>query len=99
MVGDIEETGDQGQLKSDRSEDEIVEGSVNKDVDLMVDDDTINDGSTAEIKVDALIAKIESGDADDAAHQREIRQKLEALQKNRDDDHGSTYNFNIDEDL
>ena len=95
MSGDIDEPGDKEQVENNLSEDEISA----EDIDLTADDDIISDGSTAEIKVDELVAKIDSEDPDEAARNRELRQKLDALNEQRDDEFGSTYNFNLDEDL
>lgn len=94
MSGDIDEPGDKQQVENNLSEDDAAE-----DIDLTADGDIISDGSTAEIKVDELVAKIDSEDPDEAARNRELRQKLDALNEQRDDEFGSTYNFNIDEDL
>ena len=95
MSGDIDEPGDKEQVENNLSDDEISA----EDIDLTADDDIISDGSTAEIKVDELVAKIDSEDPDEAARNRELRQKLDALNEQRDDEFGSTYNFNLDEDL
>jgi len=98
MIGDIDEPGDKDQVGDSLSEDEISEGVSDDEIDLTVDDEVVGDSTTA-MKVDALVAKIDSEDPDEAAHHREVRQKLEALEEGRDDEFGSTYNFNIDEDL
>ena len=104
MSGDIDEPGDKEQVENNLSEDDapedISEDEVSaEEIDLTADDDIISDGSTAEIKVDELVAKIDSEDPDEAARNRELRQKLDALNEQRDDEFGSTYNFNLDEDL
>lgn len=103
MTGDIDKPGDEDQAEDSLPEDEAAEDEAAEDVsdegiDLTVDDDIVVD-STAELKVDALVAKIDSEDPDEAAHHREVRQKLEALDEQRDDEFGSTYNFNLDDDL
>ena len=56
--------------------------------------------STAEVKVDELIAKIESDESDEARRKREAHRKLEELNEKRtvEKDLDSTYNFNLDED-
>jgi len=90
MTGDIDEPGDKDQVEDSLSEDD--------EIDLTVDDDIVDD-STAEVNVDALVAKIDSEDPDEAAHHREVREKLDALAEQRDDKFGSTYNFNLDDDL
>jgi len=99
MSGDIDEPGDKDQVEDNLSEDDAPEDISAEEIDLTADDDIISDGSTAEIKVDALVAKIDSEDADEAARHRETRQKLDALNEQRDDEFGSTYNFNLDDDL
>ena len=103
MSGDIDEPADKEQVEDNLSEDDapedISEDEISaEEIDLTADD-IISDGSTAEIKVDELVAKIDSEDPDEAARNRELRQKLDALNEQRDDEFGSTYNFNIDEDL
>lgn len=98
MIGDIDEPGDKDQVEDSLSEDEASEDISDDEIDLTVDDDVIDD-STAEVNVDALVAKIDSEDPEEAAHHREVREKLEALAEQRDDEFGSTYNFNLDEDL
>ena len=103
MSGDIDEPADKEQVEDNLSEDDapedISEDEISaEEIDLTADD-IISDGSTAEIKVDALVAKIDAEDADEAARNREVREKLDALNEQRDDEFGSTYNFNIDEDL
>lgn len=104
MSGDIDEPGDKEQVENNLSKDDapedISEDEISaEEIDLTADDDIISDGSTAELKVDELVAKIDSEDPDEAARNRELRQKLDALNEQRDDEFGSTYNFNIDEDL
>jgi hypothetical protein len=56
--------------------------------------------STAEVKVDELIAKIESDESDEARQKREAHRRLEALQEKRrsEEDLDSTYNINLDDD-
>lgn len=104
MSGDFDEPGDKDQVENNLSEDDAPE-DISEDemsaeeIDLTADDDIISDGSTAEINVDELVAKIDSEDPDEAARHREVRQKLDALNEQTDDEFGSTYNFNIDDDL
>jgi len=98
MSGDIDEPGDKDQVEDGPSEDEATDDISEEEIDLAADDE-INVDSTAEMKVDALVAKIDSEDPEEAAHHREVRQKLEALAEGGDDEFGSTYNFNLDDDL
>ena len=78
----------------DSSEDTIV---LSEDAD---DIDTVGD-FTAELAVEKLVEKIESGEADGEAKEKEVHRRLEELNEQRqvDEDLDSTYNFNIDEDL
>ena len=76
---------------------DITEDDSDDAIELLADDDAGD--STEEINVDALVAKIDSTDTEESAHKREIRLKLEALNEQRDDEFGSTYNFDINEDL
>jgi len=76
---------------------DITEDSSDDVIELLADDDAGD--STEEINVDALVAKIDATDAEESAHKREIRLKLEALNEQRDDEFGSTYNFDINDDL
>lgn len=64
------------------------------------DIDTVGD-FTGEIAVEKLVAKIESGEVDAAAEEKEVHRRIEELNEQRKDEAelDSTYNFNIDEDL
>ena len=93
MISGIEGNGDKEQLEDDSTEDASEE-----EFDL-AEDAVIVDETIADTRVNKIVADIDSTDGDEAAHQREIRQKLEALDEQRDDEHGSTYNFNLDDDL
>lgn len=78
---------------SDIPEDTIVSEDVG-------DIDNVGDISV-EINVEELIAKIEAGEGDVEAHQKEIRRRLDELEEERrtEEELGSTYNFNLDDDL
>ena len=90
MTGDID-TPDDANQEQENSADEVSDD----DIVLSIDDDIV-DESTTEINVEELVAKV---DADEAAKNREIREKLDALNEMRDDEFGSTYNFDLDEKL
>jgi hypothetical protein len=78
------------ELKSE-SEDTVV---------LDADDDIDNVGDiSVEINVEELVAKIESDENSDSDHKREIRQRLDKLNEERDQNDEGTFNFNLDEDL
>lgn len=85
--------------KKDSDLDEVDETSEEAE-DAMPDigGDTMID-VTAELKVDELVAKIDSADPDEAAHAREVRQRVEELQEKQDKELDSTFNINLDEDV
>ena len=63
------------------------------------DEDNVGDMSV-EIDVDELMAKIETDDSDEAVAKRKAQRKLKELREKLkiDEDLGSTYNFNLDDD-
>jgi hypothetical protein len=67
-------------------------------MDTSVDDTTID--ASAELKVDALVARIEK-EGDEAAEQLAARRKLDEieLRKKIEEDLGDTYNINLDDEL
>ena len=89
----------------DDSDDEDL-STDDDDGDIGDDDDGDNDigtdtmvGSTAEFKVDEIVAKIDKADPNDVAHRREVRKRLEEIAEKRDEDLDSTFNFNLDDEL
>jgi hypothetical protein len=77
---------------------ELVDDPI--EIDTVGNDDNVGDISV-EINVEELIAKIEIDDSDEAVKKREAHRKLEELNERRkaEEDLGSTYNINLDEDL
>ena len=53
------------------------------------------------LDVDAMVSKIENADSEELAKQREAKKRLDKVQEklDKDDQFGSTYAFDIDEDL
>jgi len=84
--------------KSNDVKDEAAEAITDGDIVADTEVDNVGDLSV-EINVEELVAKIESGDAEDAAEKAQVRKKLEKLHQQRDDAADSTYNFNLDDDL
>jgi hypothetical protein len=78
----------------DTSEDTIVLSEDAEDI------DTVGD-FTAELDVEKIVAKVESGEVDGEAKEKEVHRRLEELNEQRkiDEELDSTYNFNLDEDL
>ncbi len=60
------------------------------------DIDTV--GDTAEVNVEELVAKIDSGNTDDLERRKAVKKKLEKLQDEIGDNLDSTYNINLDDD-
>ena len=77
-------------------EDEVIETSSDAIPDI--GGDTMVDVA-GQLKVEKLVEKIDSLDQDEAAHEREVRRRLEELQEQKDKDLDSTFNFNMDEDI
>ena len=95
MTGENDVPDENAPTKDDLATNEPAEEVSEEVIDLDADD-AMNTSSTAEINVDKLIAKM---DTDESARSRELRQKLDALNEQGDDEFGSTYNFNIDDEL
>jgi hypothetical protein len=49
--------------------------------------------------VDALVAKMDETDVDEAARKRIARQRLEELREKKSEELDGTFDFNIDDDL
>ena len=95
--------GDDDKTDFDESEEEAEELSE----DLAPDDDEeVADigtetmvGSTAEFKVDEIVAKIDEADPNEVAHKREVRKRLDEIAERRDEEADGTFNFNLDDEL
>lgn len=84
--------------------DDDVDEFPDADVTVVISDDVVDDDEgemTAEVNVDELVAKVEMSDAEALRKKREARKRFEELQERlrEDDEFGSTYNFDVDEDL
>lgn len=99
-----------GQSDNERPADEVKDESTDTlesqdlvedpiEIDTVGSDDNVGDISV-EINVEELIAKIETDDSDEAVKKREAHRKLEELNERRraEEDIGSTYNINLDDD-
>lgn len=90
---------DETELDTDDEEIEDTDSTVVLSDDALDEDD---DDSSAEINVDKLVADIERLKADAAMKKRlEARKRIDAMKDElqEDDVFGSTYNFNLDDDL
>ena len=88
-LDEVENTSEEATLDAEESSsDEMPDIGGDTMVDL-----------TAELKVDALVAKIDAVDPEEVAHDREVRKRLEELREKQDKDLDSTFNFNLDDDV
>ena len=102
MIGEIKDEVPAGGLDEDVEKEDLEENESDAEIsaDAIDEDDNVGDISV-EINVEELVAKLEATDSDDVARQREIRQRLDELEDQRkaSEDLGSTYNFNLDDEL
>jgi hypothetical protein len=94
-VGNNEEESDVDDVESNAgSEDTVV---LSEDV-IDIDDDS---DVSAEINIEQLVAKIESGDENDAQHRKEVHRRLEELAEQRriEKELENTFDFSLDDDL
>ena len=92
---DIDENG---QVDSDVEEldsDGVHETTIVMNTD---DDDDIPVDISQELRVDALVAKLDASDEVDLERKRAIKRRLEKLAEERDFDLNSAYNMNLAED-
>ena len=92
-------TGDSTDDNSDEKQDDVVsEDATDENIVLDTSDDNFAD-TVVEANVDALVARMDSKDADEVARKREARERLDELREKENDDLDSTFNFNLDDDL
>ena len=94
MTGDNTDKEPQDEIANDDPADDATDENLV----LTTDDDKFAD-TIVEANVDALVARMDSKDADEVARKRETREKLEKLQEQQDKDLDGTFNFNLDDDL
>ena len=94
--GDTENT-DKDQVDDDL---DVVEDPTETVVIDTEDDDNVGDMSV-EINVEELVAKIEADDDGKAEEKRQIKSRLDELsdKKMTEEELGSTYTFDLDEDV
>jgi hypothetical protein len=93
-IADVEAIDD----ATDNAADSATGDATDENVVLTTDDDKFAD-TVVEANVDALVARMDSKDADEVAHKRDTREKLEKLQEQQDKNLDGTFNFNLDDDL
>ena len=94
MTGDNTDKNPQDEIAAD----EPADDATDENLVLTTDDDKFAD-TVVEANVDALVARMDSKDADEAARERVVREKLEKLQEKQEKDLDGTFNFDLDDDL
>jgi hypothetical protein len=88
-----------GDSTDKESEDDIASGdATDENVVLDSADEGFADTIVA-ANVDALVAKIDDTDVEEAARQREARKRLEELGEKKSKELDETFNFNLDDEL
>jgi hypothetical protein len=97
-----EGTKTEGQIEStDVIDDEVVSDPEATVVLTEVDAEDDMSETVVDLNVEALVAKIEDADDEELAKKREAKKRLDQVQEqlNGDDEFGSTYAFDLDDDL
>ncbi len=91
--------GGTGNGKETEQDDLVGDDAMQETVVMQTDDADIDTvGDTAEVNVEELVAKIDSGNTDDLERRKVVKKKLEELQEEIGDNLDSTYNINLDDD-
>jgi len=71
-----------------------------EEIDTVGDADNVGDMSV-ELNVEELVADVEASSGDDESQKAAIKKRLDDMddQLDKDDEFGSTYNFDVDKDL
>lgn len=97
-----EGTKTEGQTEaSDVIDDEVLEDPEATVVLTEVDTEEDLSETVVDLDVEAMVAKIENSDDEELAKKREAKKRLDELQEklDKDDEFGSTYAFDLDDDL
>lgn len=94
MNGENTDNSSDDEIVADESADDATDENTVLTTDVEGFADTI-----VEANVDALVARMDSKDADEVARKREARKRLEEVRQQKDDDLDGTFNFNLDDDL
>ena len=92
----------EGQTEAtDVIDDEVIEDPEATVVLTEVDAEEGMAETVVDLNVEAMVAKIENADEAELAQKREAKKRLDAMQEklNKDDEFGSTYAFDLDDDL
>ena len=99
MNGEVGEERQPDEVENDEDNDVVAEDFSEQTIVIEeTDDDEIRPGDmSAEIRVEELVAKIDSDSKNDAEKKRLVKKRLEELEEKIGDDLDSTYNFDLDE--
>ena len=100
-MGDTDKADD-AKVDSDEELEEGLSEEIPEETVVMpetVNSDNVGDVSV-EINVEELVAEIEASQGDDAAKRKEIRQRLEEIQEQKEasQEMGDTFNIDLNED-
>lgn len=86
---------------SDVVDDEVIDDPEATVVLTEVDAGEDLSETVVDLDVEAMVAKIENSDDEELAKKREAKKRLDELQEklDKDDEFGSTYAFDLDDDL
>jgi uncharacterized protein (DUF2342 family) len=98
MNGDSTDNNLDDDIAVDESVDESADDATDENTVLTTDVEGFAD-TVVEANVDALVARMDSKDADEVARKREARKRLDQVREQQDDDLDGTFNFNLDDDL
>jgi hypothetical protein len=98
MIGNNDENEDTNLEEAVEEEETVEEEELDDESMPDIGGETVGD-LTAELRVEALVAKVEKSDPDEVAHKRETRKRLEELEEQRNAKLDETFNFNIDDEL
>lgn len=93
--------GESTKEADDTDDDEVVSDPEETVVLTEVDDGDDLSETVADLNVEELIKIIEDSDSEELAQKRAARKRLDEIQEklDKDDEFGSTYAFDLDEDL
>ncbi len=98
MNGENTDNSSDDEIVADESVDESAGDATDENAVLTTDDEGFAD-TVVEANVDALVARMDSKDADEVAAKREARKRLDEVREQQDNDLEGTFNFNLDDDL
>lgn len=83
----------------DTLDDDSSDEALTTTVVLSEDEGDDDVGSTIEMDIEKLVAKLDASDSEDVHRRAEIRRRLEELREQREQELDTTFNFNLDDDI